>query len=651
MPWAVSAGQLAQIDNRPGPVVLPQVQLADGVSVSPSAIYRSQPHVRTVVDFLGRNIAQLGLHVYRRVSDTDRERLTDHPLARLLARPNPMTTRYRMVNALVQDIATYDMAVWARIRPQDAGNDVGGLVRLPPSKVRPVDGTWLEPGGFEVSGSSGKFVIPRDRAVYFRGYNPDSDREGVSPMETLRGILAEGYQSERYREQLWRNGARISGWISRPPDARDWSDKARERFRTDWRGLYTGEGGAAGGTPILEDGMEWHQGGMTPEQAQYLETRKLTREEVASAYHIPLPMVGILDHATYSNIREQHRQLYQDTLGPWLTWLSEELELQLLPDLPDSDDVYVEFNIAAKMAGSFEEQAAAASTAAGGPWMTRNEIRGRNNLPQIDGGDELIVPLNVTAGGQASPRDSAPPPGPSLASRVVPLAKARADGFEERYEDTLRAHFERQQRSVLSQLGAAKRRKAGQKVAVAEVFDRDRWAAELAADLYRLGLATSSAAALEALAALEADPESYSEEATLAWLAAHGEAVAESVTAATEEQVAAALDGPDDGIQEAVESVFAVAIGQRVTSLALAEVTAMSGFGTTEAARSTGRSAVKTWRVRSTNPRSAHRRMDGETVDLDATFSNGARWPADSVLDADERAGCKCAVDISFDID
>ncbi|NJQ04282.1 phage portal protein [Streptomyces lonarensis] len=377
--------------------------------MSYSAIYRSQPHVRTVIDFLGRNIAQLGLHVYRRVSDTDRERLADHPLARLLSRPNPATTRYRLINALVQDIATYDMAVLARIRPEDAGNDIGGLVRLPPSRVRLVDGDWMEPGAFEVTGRAGKFIVPRDRAVYLRGYNPDGDRDGLSPMETLRGTLAEGYSSQQYREQLWRNGARMAGWISRPAEARAWSDKARERFRADWRGLYTGTGTAAGGTPILEDGMEWHAGGMTPEQAQYLETRKLTREEVAAAYHIPLPMVGILDHATFSNIREQHRQLYQDTLGPWLVWLAEEIELQILSDLPDSEGVYCEFNIAAKMAGSFEEQAAAMSTMVGGPVMTRNEGRARVNLPRLDGGDELIVPLNVTEGGQASPRDSAPP--------------------------------------------------------------------------------------------------------------------------------------------------------------------------------------------------------------------------------------------------
>jgi HK97 family phage portal protein len=664
MPFVVSAGQLARLDRDPPPLAPMQVRLSDDVTMDYVDIYRSQPHVRTVCDFLGRNIAQLGLHVFRRVSDTDRERLTDHPLARLFARPNLYTTRYRLINALVQDIAVFDMAVWARIQPGDAGNDVGGLVRLPMDRTKPVDGDWMEPGGFEVTGNAATFVVPRDRAVYFRGYNPSTSRLGLSPMETLRGILAEGYSSQEYREQLWKNGARISGWISRPAEARDWSDKARERFRADWRGLYTGDGQMAGGTPILEDGMQWHEGGMTPEQAQYLETRKLTREEVASAYHIPLPMVGILDNATFSNIREQHRQLYQDTLGPWLVWLAEEIELQLLPDLPDSEGVYCEFNIAEKMRGSFEEQAAAASTAAGGPWMTRNEIRARNNLPQIEGGDELIVPMNVTSGGQASPRDSAPPPeiAPEGEASRRTLAKAGprrikarvGAAFDRRYEEALTRFFERQQRSVMSRFGAEKRRKAPTKASVSDVFDRDRWIGELSADLYSLGVATSAAAAAAALEELGVEPETYNEDATLEWLAVHAAAVAESVNAATEEQIEAALEEPPDAAQVALESVFTVALAQRVVSLSRSEATAMSGFGTTEAARGvaveTGNPATKTWRTRSSNPRPAHRRMDGETVGLDDQFSNGARWPADSRLDPVQRAGCECDVEISFEI-
>jgi phage portal protein BeeE len=102
----------------------------------------------------------------------------------------------------------------------------------------------------------------------------------------------------------------------------------------------------------------------------------LTREEVAAAYHVPPPMVGILDHATYSNITEQHKIVYQDTLGPWLTSIAEDIELQLLPGLDDSEGVYVEFNIAEKLRGSFEDQARSIQALVGAPVLSRNEARG-----------------------------------------------------------------------------------------------------------------------------------------------------------------------------------------------------------------------------------------------------------------------------------
>ncbi|MFD6070621.1 phage portal protein [Amycolatopsis lurida] len=385
------------------------VSLADGLAQDYATIWKTQPQVRTVVSFLARNIGQLGLHLYRRQSEVDRTRLTDHPIATLLSRPNSFTTRYRLIEALVSDLAIYDNAILAKV------NGVG-LVRLDPRFVTPISSSQFAVETYRYRGTTGHRDIPASQVVHFRGYNPVDIRWGCSPMETLRRILSEEFEAARYREQLWRNGARLAGYLKRPLDAPDWGDNARERFRRSWQEQYTGSGARAGGTPILEDGMEWVSASVTPEAAQYIEARKLTREEVASAYHIPLPMVGILDHATYSNIQEQHRNLYQDTLGPWLTMITEELGLQLLPDFPDHQDLYLEFNLAEKLRGSFEEQAAQLQTSVGAPWMTRNEARSRVNLPQVEGGDELVTPLNVLTGGQASPTDSAPEPKAVLAA-------------------------------------------------------------------------------------------------------------------------------------------------------------------------------------------------------------------------------------------
>jgi HK97 family phage portal protein len=363
-------------------------------------LFRAQPQVRTVVDFLARNVAQLNLHTFQRVGDNDRKRLTEHPLAKLLGKPNPSTTPYRLMYAMVADRAIYDVAFWLKVR--DDGGQLTGLRRVSPHRVTPVDGDWLEVDTFRITGSRGHRDVPRADWVVFPGYDPEEESStGTSAIESLRLILAEEHAASRYREQLWRNGARAAGYITRPADAPEWSPTAKDRFRETWQAQYAGDGPMAGGTPILEDDMKWVTAGITPKDAQYVESRALTREECAAAYHIPPPMVGLLDNATFSNVTEQHKQLYADTLGPWTESGQQEIELQLVPEFQPQRGIYVEFNWAAKVAGSVEEQAAALQTAVGRPWMTPNEARGRVNLPQLDGdADELLAPMNMgNAGG------------------------------------------------------------------------------------------------------------------------------------------------------------------------------------------------------------------------------------------------------------
>ena len=155
--------------------------------------------------------------------------------------------------------------------------------------------------------------------------------------------------------------------------------------------------------------MTFNPVSQTAKDLQYIEARKLTRQEVASAYFIPPPMIGILDNATFSNITEQHKMLYQDCLGPWLTMITEEIELQLIPDFePAPERFYVEFNLREKLTGSFEERADAIQKSVGGPTMTVNEARALDNRPPIDGGDDLIRPLNVTQNGNQNPIPAAP---------------------------------------------------------------------------------------------------------------------------------------------------------------------------------------------------------------------------------------------------
>lgn len=414
MAFAISEGKVSQL-YKPAGGTFSAIKLSDQVSLQYAEIWKQQPQVRTVVSFLARNVAQLGLHVFKRVSDLDRERVVDHPLSKLLGRPNGYTTSYRFIESLVSDMAIFDNAYWLKVKPRD--DQDAGLIRLDPTQVEVVGDSPYVAEAYKV----GKQRFKPEDVVHFHGYNPADARVGVSPMETLRVLLAEDYQASLFREQLWRNQARMSGYLERPAGAPEWTQLGKERFRAQWQAQYSGSGGRAGGTPILEDGMKYVPAATSPRDAQYIEARKLTREEVTAAYHIPLTMVGLLDNATYSNISEQHKMMYQDTLGPMLTMIQQEIGLQLIPDFDVAGDVYVEFNIAEKLRGSFEDQATQLQTAVGGPYMTRNEARARLNLPQTAEGDDLITPLNVLTGGQASPTDSAPDPADQVGTEPTPL--------------------------------------------------------------------------------------------------------------------------------------------------------------------------------------------------------------------------------------
>jgi len=444
-----------------------------------AAIYASQPNVRTCVDFLARNIAQLGIHAYRRVSDTDRVRLVNHDVVRWLTSPNPSTTRYRLIEALMGDLGIYFNAYWLKVR--DAGRRLVGLVRLPPEEVVPVGG--LLPSSFVWLHNNERIEYSPEDVMHFGGYNPLNPLLGLSPLETLRQILSAEAAAAENREAFWRNAGRMEGVIEQTKDAPNWTEPQQQQWRTQWQ-EYSAGGTKVGMAALLPKGMTLKPWSFNARDSEYSASRKLSREECAAAYHIPLPMVGILEHATFSNIKEQHKQLYSDSLGPWIEMITEEIEGYLLIESTDAQDVYVEFNIAEKLKGSFEEQAVSLQMMVGRPVMTANEGRARLNLPAID--DDSADTLAPQQGGPATV------PTPTFDGTT---ARSREDvTVEAQPQLALSAHVERIERESW-QRHATRLRKFPQ-ADRARALNPHRCAAELTYDLHpHLGAAAATVAA------------------------------------------------------------------------------------------------------------------------------------------------------------
>ena len=350
-------------------------------------LYRSQPSVRMAVDLLARNVAQMGLHLYRRTSDNSRVRDREAAPAQLLARPHGPgggCSAFHLLLETVLHFAIYGEAFWWKAGPDGARTS---LWVVNPRTLTPVT------DGLSVTAYDWTLEHRRARTgagnfVRFWWPDPEDSTRACPLLETLRQTIAEDQAAQRHRASVWRNGARWAGVIERPKAAGLWTDPQRQRFRTQLEQEFAGEVGA-GRIVVLEDDMKFNKTTFSPAETQAYETRKENANEITRTYQIPLPMAGILDHATFSNIKEQHRNLYQDCLGPVMVQLEEGLQVQLLDEYGLFDTHYFEFNVNEKLKGSFEEQVGSLARAIDGPWMTPNEGRARLNLPAVAGGEVL----------------------------------------------------------------------------------------------------------------------------------------------------------------------------------------------------------------------------------------------------------------------
>lgn len=367
-------------------------------------LWRTQPHLRTVIDFRAANIAQLGLKLYTVQKDGGRQQDRTSTAAQVLRRPNPHMTGSELIYDLVATKSLYDTAYWFMALGEDGQPQI---FPFPPRWVTPVtDGQWsVKEYRLQPPGTDAVVSVPADQVIEFKGWVPDPTMEASSPVETLRLILEEQHHSSKHRIQLWRKSGRTGAYISRPKDAAPWEPGDRKRFYEMFEAFTGDNGPRAGGVPLLEDGMTIERTAFNSADEQWAESVKLSLETVAQVYRINPTMVGVLDAANYSNVREFNRSLYTNSLGPDIKMIEDRIDAFVLEKIGAKREQFVKFNVESKLRGSFEEQAAVISTSVGAPWMTRNEARRLQDMPVIDGGDDIVTPLNVLIGGQASPQD------------------------------------------------------------------------------------------------------------------------------------------------------------------------------------------------------------------------------------------------------
>ncbi len=614
-------------------------------------LYRTQPNLRAVISFLADNAAQIPFKVFDRASDTDRPRVLDSPAALLLQNPNPDMTAFEFRRWLYSDLLLYERHLSLLLPNKDT--DSGW-------ELRPIPANWIlqykgkSPFAPEsiVIGTDGTtpLEVPANYIVLYHGYDPTDPMRQYPRITALKETLHEQIESNGFRRQMWHRGGRFNAYITRPKDVAGWADGAFDRFKETWEASWAGsQASEGGGMPILEDGMEIKTVQFNSRDAQWAEAVKLSREDCAAVYHVNPAMIWPGSGQTYASAKDNARALYNDCLAPTLMQATDRINKVVLPKVGEPDSHYVAYDITIKTEGTFEEKIATLSSAVGAPFLSRNEARARLDLPAIEGGDDLIIPLNVLVGGLASPRDTDPTVERYNSAEVHVKAearKARSNPTEEEKDRIAKVYkdfFTRQAKSVLPKIGA----KAD------KWWDAERWDNELTEDLFDIVFKMSVDIGREAVKDLWPGG-AYDANRTRAFIQSMCQRRAEMMNEKTYKELLEALDEDsfedDDALKATPEGVFDNAEKNRSVSAGAAFAVALVGWSAMEACSQNAKpndKVFKTWVVTSSNPRASHAMMNGETVPYDEPFSNGAMWPGDiDNLDVEDVANCHCVLEI-----
>jgi HK97 family phage portal protein len=275
--------------------------------------------VYNAVTIISNAFALLDIGVAEKIANGGRRPATELPLFDKLARsPNPRNTAFNFRRSTMVHALTSGNGYW---EIEWAGREVKNFHLLEPRNVTPRDD---EQGNLVYRLERERKDLKPENIIHLANLGWDGVR-GYSPVALAREALGLSKAQETYASGLMGNSAQPGGYLKV-------SNKLKEvdknRLRTDFEGMHQGAENA-GTIGILDGGMEWVQTAFSPADAELLLSRAFSVAEIARLFNIPQHMIGLLEHATFSNIEHQLLEFYTFTLLPWITNLEQQLDVKV----------------------------------------------------------------------------------------------------------------------------------------------------------------------------------------------------------------------------------------------------------------------------------------------------------------------------------
>ena len=352
--------------------------------------------VYSCVRILAEAVAGLPLHLYKYTQNGGKEKAIDHPLYRLLHdEPNPEMSSFVFRETLMTHLLLWGNAYAQVIR--NGKNEVIALYPLMPNKMsvdRDSNGqlyySYYRGADEAIRDTQNTVILKPSDVLHIPGLGFDG-LVGYSPIAMAKNAIGMAIACEEFGAKFFANGAAPSGVLEHPGTIKDPS-----RVRDAWQSQFGGSSNS-GKVAVLEEGMKYTPISISPEQAQFLETRKFQINEIARIFRVPPHMVGDLEKSSFSNIEQQSLEFVKYTLDPWVIRWEQSIQRALLSH--DEKAVYfAKFNLEGLLRGDYQSRMNGYAIGRQNGWMSANDIRELENLDRIpaeEGGDLYLINGNM----------------------------------------------------------------------------------------------------------------------------------------------------------------------------------------------------------------------------------------------------------------
>ena len=368
---------------------------ASGVAVDETRAMQTSA-VYACVRLISETVASLPCCLFKREKN-DQIKAVEHPLFEVLHdMPNGEMTSFTFRECMMASLLLYGNA-YARIIRDKAGH-CSELWYLKPQcmQVERDMNTKRIKYTYSDDVQNKTIVYKPEQIFHIVGLSYDGVK-GMSPIDQARESIGLALATEEYGARFFGNGARPGGVLEHPGVLKD-----PEKLRESWNKVYQGTKNS-NKVAVLEEGMKYHEIGLSPEASQFLQTRKYQLNEICRIFRVPPHMVGDLERSTFSNIEHQSIDFVTHTIRPWLVrW--EQAMYKCLLDESERQLYYARFNVDGLLRGDFATRMNGYAIARQNGWMSANDIRALeelNPLSDEQGGNAYLLNGNMMPISQA----------------------------------------------------------------------------------------------------------------------------------------------------------------------------------------------------------------------------------------------------------